>query len=128
MSVPARLGGSALGALWYKSVLQSSQCPNGDHPSGFQLGQDVVNWAVVINPGVSTANYILSIFNGGQVINVGGLKNGLNFGQVPVVAGTPSMQLKNGATVVSTASGGRSVSSGCPDGIFNMNYIVVGLK
>lgn len=127
MAVPQQIGGSALGVMWYKSILQSSVCPNGDHPEGWQLGQDVINWAIVINPGTDTSSYVLKVSNGVATFQHTGLTAGLNSGQDALVAGSPSMELWDGSTRLYVASGGRSVSSGCPDTIFNMNEIVVGL-
>lgn len=45
-----------------------------------------------------------------------------------VQAGGQSLQLLNAdGGVVMTAGGGAGVSAGCPDGVYNMNYQVVGL-
>ena len=127
MGVPAGSSGPAAGAMWYKSVLQSAVCASGDRPAGAQLGEDVINWALVIGPGTDTAGLVLKVSNGAQTFEHAGLVAGLNAGQDALVAGTPSMELWDGATRLYVASGGRSVSSGCPDTIFNMNYIVVDL-
>lgn len=126
MTTPLGYDGTALGAIWYKSVLQTSTCSSGDHPDGWSLGKDQLNWAIVIETGTDTSNYVLRIFNGASTTEHTGLTTGLNYGYVTVVAGTPYAELYDGDTLVYIASGGREVSSGCPDGIFNMNDIVVG--
>ncbi|KAJ7598954.1 glycoside hydrolase [Mycena floridula] len=120
-------GSAALGVMWYKSILQSSVCPNGDHPSSWELGKDQLNWALVIQPGTNTANYVLRIFSGSASFQRTGLTAGLNSNFETLSAGDQRMELWAGSTLIYRAQGGRTVSSGCPDGIFNMNPTVVGL-
>lgn len=44
----------AVGALWYKTILQSSVCPENENnqyskrPDGFDAGSDNLNWMVVL--------------------------------------------------------------------------------
>ena len=55
---------------------------------------------------------------------------GLNFGlPTGVQAGAQLLELLDSAgTVVMSATGGECVSSGCPAGMYNMNYQVAGLS
>ena len=66
----------------------------------------------------------------GAVISTVNVNAGLNFGSpTGVRAGAQMLELLNSAgTVVMTATSGSCVSSGCPDGMYNMNYQVVGLS
>ncbi|KAL1739610.1 glycosyl hydrolase family 71-domain-containing protein [Schizophyllum fasciatum] len=126
MSVPYGNQASAIGVMWYKSVLQSTSCPNGDHPDGWELGADQLNWAVVVDPGTDTSGWVLRAFNGQETIEHRAFKSGLNYGAFVLADGTPHMTLSTGnANYI--AWGARPVTTDCPDGIFNMNDVVVGL-
>lgn len=119
--------GNVIGTMWYKSIMQSSSCPNGDHPSGYSLGKDQVNWAIVIKPGTTIANYFVRIVSNTVTKDFHGLTSGLNYNSAPMSAGRQRLEVWDGSTLIFIAQDGRCVSSGCPDGIFNMNDIVVGV-
>ncbi|KAL1697513.1 glycoside hydrolase [Schizophyllum commune] len=126
MSVPYGNQASAIGVMWYKSVMQSTNCPNGDHPDGWELGADQLNWAVVVDPGTDTSGWVLRAFNGKETIEHTAFKSGLNYGAFVLETGTPHMTLStNDANYI--AWGARAVTTDCPDGIFNMNDVVVAL-
>ena len=129
----------AIGALWYKTVLQSTICPtepdliSEDYeysvkPDGFETGTDQLNWAVVI-PFSSSGLSIRAISNG-QVISTVQLTAGLNYGSATGVSeGQQRLELVDSSgTVVLAATGGRCISSNCPDCIYNMNPQVVALS
>lgn len=133
--------GYAAGAMWYKTILQDASCINDDgkygstgssqyweKPDGFDSGSDTISWAVVMPLG--TYYYTMNIYSGGTLLKQGiALSAGLNYGEVPgMKAGVQKMEmLDEGGNIFMTATGGRCVSSGCPDFIYNMNYQVIGL-
>lgn len=69
-------GEIAVGAMWYKAITQSVNCPGADKPDGFDTGSDTLNWAVVVAPGLEG----LAV-RGGNPIQVATLVPGLNMGQ-----------------------------------------------
>jgi len=124
----------AVGVLWYKTILQNASCPNntaglyGQQPRDFSTGYDALNWAVVL-PAKSTGMRI-SGFSNNVTLNTTTLGPGFNFGAFNgVQAGAQTLNLidSTGAVVMS-ATNGMAVSTGCPDGIYNMNYQVIGLS
>jgi hypothetical protein len=127
-------GQIAVGALWYKTILQSAECA-GDatqgyylKPDGYETGTDSLNWAIVLQSGLS--GYKVRAISNGATLNTWAVSAGLNHGHVTgVQAGSQSLQLLNAAgTVVMGASGGGCVSDGCPEAIWNMNYQVIPLS
>lgn len=126
MSPPS--GTAAVGALWYKTILQSAVCDGAAQPQGFENGRDALNWAIVL-PAESSGMQVRVVSNG-WVLQITNVYQGLNYGSpAGVQAGEQRVELlDSGGDVVMTAGGGMDVSEGCPDGIYNMNYQVVGLS
>ena len=126
-------GDTPVGALWYKTQLESSKCPNENtteytaKPDGFSSGRDVLNWAVLLPRG-SLAKEIHAI-SAGKLIQTVKLVPGLNYGQAgPMQAGFQKLELwDTGGSKLLAAAGGRCVSAECPDCIYNMNPQVVRL-
>ena len=120
--------GTALGAIWYKDILQSSYCSGDTQPTGFSAGTDAVNWAIVVAE--SNLGYNVRLTSNGAVLDTVDLHVGLNYGSTSTVnAGSQLVQVLNSSgNVILTAQGGKEVSGGCPDGVYNMNYQVVGLS
>jgi len=126
MSPPS---GATIGAMWYKTILQGASCPNGvTKPNGFDSGRDALNWAVV--PPAGPSGMKVRVTSNNVVLQTVGISPGLNYGSpAGVQAGEQKLELLDaGGEVVMTSSTGKPVSSRCPDGIFNMNYQVVGLS
>ena len=121
-------GATAVGSMWYKTILQSSSCSGATLPDGWSTGTDSLTWAVVLPSNAYGMKVRLT--SNGHVISTVNVNPGLNFGSpAGVRAGTQLLQLLNAAgTVVMTATGGACVSAGCPLGLYNMNYQVVGLS
>ncbi|CAF9933479.1 MAG: hypothetical protein ALECFALPRED_005605 [Alectoria fallacina] len=121
-------GATAIGAMWYKTLLQDATCSGATQPDGWSTGTDSLTWAVVL-PAGSKGMQIRATSNG-AVISTVAVNPGLNFGSpTGVQAGAQMLQLLNSAgAVVMTATGGACVASVCPAGMFNMNYQVVGLS
>jgi glucan endo-1,3-alpha-glucosidase len=128
-------GGSiCIGALWYKTTLKSTKCSTFNlvgssntqlaKPDNFGAGTDTLNWALVLAAG--TTGYSVRTISNGRILDTQSIKPGLNYGSnVGVEAGAQSMQILDASgKVVLAADAGRNVSSGCPDGIYNMNYVV----
>lgn len=65
----------------------------------------------------------------GVVLQTANVSPGLNWGSPSgMQAGAQALEVLNaGGNVVASAGGGRCVSGGCPDGIYNMNVQVLGL-
>ena len=130
-------GEVAIGALWYKTVLQSTQCPIVDQsapeyqysvkPNGFDSGTDQLNWAVVLPPSASEMS--IRAISGGQILSSVPLQSGLNYGAATgLQKGQQRLELiDSSGDIVLAASGGRCVSDNCPDCIYNMNPQVVAL-
>ena len=121
-------GATAIGAMWYKTILQSASCSGATQPNGWSTGADALNWAVVLPSGAS--GYKVRATSNGNVLNTVSVNPGLNFGSpTGVQAGSQLLELLNSAgTVVMSATAGACVSSGCPAGMYNMNYYVAGLN
>lgn len=121
------------GALWYKTILKDAVCPINPSnpysvkPDGWDAGNDNLNWGIVVPSGES---YSVRLISNGVVLNTVPLTAGLNKGAQPgVTPGPQRMELiDSSGSVVLAATGGRCVSGGCPDCIYNMNYQVVELK
>ncbi len=139
-------GSNAVGALWYKTILQDATCPgsgpfsNGsdkyyDVPDNFDTGTDTLNWAIVLSPEAAgsgiTAHLAIQVDDVVQsdmgTFNLGA---GLNYGSVVgAQAGSPRLELHDGSgNVIMMTNAGQCISNSCPDGIYNMNYQVVGLQ
>ena len=116
-----------IGVMWYKTILQSANCPQDTKPANFDDGDDLVHWAVFLAPSVGTCQ--VRLVTGTTVLGLYTIGAGANFGNTTVgtPAGVPTMEIINGTgKVLAVASGGEPVSNGCPDGIYNMNYQVIG--
>lgn len=120
-------GATAVGAMWYKTVLQNASCSGATQPDGWSIGTDSISWAIVL-PSTSSGMTVRATSNG-DVISTVSVNPGLNFcSPTGVQAGAQMLELVNSAgTVVMTATNGQCVSSGCPAGMYNMNYQVAGL-
>ncbi|KAL6718912.1 hypothetical protein ACLMJK_003147 [Lecanora helva] len=124
----------ATGSVWYKTILQNATCTNnvdgyyGEKPDGFDSGHDALNWAISV-PADSKGLRVIATSNG-QAFPPTSLRPGLNYGAFEnVQAGRQALYLLDGTgEVVMAAVGGPEVEIGCPDGIYDMNYQVVGLE
>ncbi len=118
----------AAGTLWYKTILQSASCPsNAAQPEGFNTGTDSLNWAVIIAAGSSGMQ--VRVISNGVTLQTAAVSPGLNWGSpTGVEAGVQTLQVLDASgNIVMSATDGKCVSAGCPDGIYNMNYQVIGL-
>ena len=119
-------GNQAMGALWYKTILQDESCP-GAQPEAFSTGTDTLNWAIVL-PAGSSGMQIRGTSNN-NVLQTMNVYPGMSFGSFKdVQAGMQLLELldSSGTVVMATGQGG-CVATDCPDGIYNMNYQVLGL-
>lgn len=117
-----------VGAIWYKTILQTSTCASATKPAGFEHGTDSLNWALVLP--ASAKGWSGVAYSDNIQIGKWDLKAGLNYAAAAGLrAGIARLEVRDGAgAVVRVAAGGRCVSSGCPEGIYNMNPQVVGLS
>jgi len=128
-------GQPAVGALWYKTILQDSVCPIDENPlvsnysmkpDGFETGIDQLNYAVVVEVGGS--GYSLQPWSNGVALTPVQLVPGLNYGSFTgIQAGYQRLEMYKNGAIVLAATGGRCISAGCPDCIYNMNLQVVPL-
>jgi hypothetical protein len=135
--------GGVQGAMWYTGVMMDSACPSGSYPDGWEAGSDEVNWAVVV--GASLSNIVVKVTSGpvtvtfnrtfcrssrprARLILLSAVVGGLHKGTAPKHPGQQLLEVFSGTTRIAVAQGGRCVSALCPDNIFNMNNIVVGLS
>lgn len=127
-------GASAVGAIWYKTILQSAVCSNEgsnlytQKPNGFNQGTDSLSWAIVLPP--STAGWSAVAYSDNAQIGQWSLSGGLNYGAGSGLrAGLQRLEIRDASgKVIKVAAGGRCVSDKCPDLIYNMNPQVVGLS
>lgn len=120
-----------VGAIWYKKILQTSTCPNNaPKPAGFEQGTDSLNWAIVLPASSAAQGWSAVAYSDNTLIGQWDLKAGLNYAAAAGLrAGIARLEVRDGAAnLIKVAAGGRCVSSGCPDGIYNMNPQVVGLS
>ena len=125
-------GKTAVGALWYKTILQSSVCPTKDSdqysekPDGFETGNDHLVYAMILPDNGDTMQ--LRLISNDIVVRTVPLQAGMIYGTADASAGCQRMELVDSSgNVLMAASGGRCISSGCPDCIYNMNYQVLEL-
>ncbi|KAL3419640.1 glucan endo-alpha-glucosidase agn1 [Phlyctema vagabunda] len=112
---------NAVGAIWYKTILQSVDCNGASPPSGFSSGTDTVAWAVVVD-GVGSYR----IRYGSQSAD---LAVGLNSGEWPATAGSVRFEIVDSlGTLMYVANSGACISDFCVDGIYNMNVQVAGFS
>lgn len=119
-----------VGAIWYKTILQTSICPNNaPKPAGFEQGTDSLNWALVL-PSSAAQGWSAVAYSDNTQIGQWDLKAGLNYAAATGLrAGLARLEVRDwSGNVVKVAAGGRCVSSGCPEGIYDMNPQVVGLS
>ncbi|KAJ7116114.1 glycosyl hydrolase family 71-domain-containing protein [Mycena crocata] len=116
---------NVVGAIWYKTVMGDTTCPNGDHPGGWEVARDDLSWGLVLKAGKDTSNYRLYLISGGTITLHTGFKDGLNFGTTVLSPGMQRLELYDGPRLIYEAKGGRDVHSDCPDGIYNMNSVAV---
>lgn len=88
----------------------------------------MLSWAVVV--GEEAKGWKARLLSAGEEIGSVELVAGLNYGKVDgLKAGEQRLEVVDAnGKVVKVAAGGRCVSEGCPDGIYNMNPQVVGLE
>ncbi|TAQ88748.1 hypothetical protein B7494_g2922 [Chlorociboria aeruginascens] len=123
-----------IGALWYKTILQDAVCPANNSPeeeqysakpTGFDSGVNQLNYAIVVEPGAT--GYTLQAYTNGVALASVPLNPGLNYGAFPgAQAGFQMLQIISEGNISMVATGGRCISPGCPDCIYNMNYQVIG--
>jgi hypothetical protein len=119
-------GSVAVGAAWYHTILSSASC-SGAQPAGWAKDDNELYWAVVLNPSAGSG-YTVTVTSGGGATTTAALSAGLNYGSGTggVQAGAQKVTVKDGAgNVVFSATGGKCVSSGCPNNIYNGNCQVL---
>lgn len=157
MAPPPERNLPAVGSLWYKTILQNQACNNVTYngtdsttnlnttgcppnvadscyyyekPRGYANGTDALNWAVVLDPQVSSKTYTLQGISNGKVLGEQTLKSGLNYGAFGgIQPGAQSLRVldASGNVVLATEAGRRGVNETCTS-IYNMNYEVVQLR
>ncbi|KAH8903098.1 hypothetical protein BR93DRAFT_941010 [Coniochaeta sp. PMI_546] len=118
------------GAMWYKTILQGAACGGSadkfyNKPDNFETGQDVINYALVVDP--SAAGLVVRCYTDGQKLDVDHpLVAGLNYGSCSSIkAGTQRIKVVDGSgNVHFSANGVACTDLGCPQGFYNMNYQV----
>lgn len=123
--------GDAVGAMWYKTILQdSANCVETNNytkkPDGYATGTDTLNWAVVVGSSL-VGGSVRTLVNDDQTSETT-LVAGLNSGSATLNQGVMRLELLDASgNIVQAANGGTCVEELCPQGIFNMNYQVVAL-
>jgi hypothetical protein len=126
----------AVGAIWYRTILMDRTCSNDDGSTdsktpeltyekldGFDAGQDAINWAFILTPGISSeGGYTIRIINNEVVLTTQDAVDGLNAGYtVGTQPGNQRVELVDpSGLVVAAAIGAVCVSTACPDTIYNM--------
>ncbi|KAJ7354711.1 glycoside hydrolase [Mycena albidolilacea] len=125
-SVAALNPSSVEGAMWYRTVTADSTCDASTHPSNSAAGADVVNWGIVV--GAFLTDLAVKITSGDIVVTFPISGSGLHYGSTSKKPGQQKIEVFSGGTLLGVGQGGRCVSALCPDGIYNMNDIVVEVK
>ncbi|TVY88433.1 Mutanase [Lachnellula willkommii] len=122
------------GAIWYKTILQSTTCPDNSlggfysAPSGASVGSDTINWAVVL-PTNGTDYSIQFVSNGAVAGTTVPGKAGYQYGSVNLSANQQFMKIVDAAGTVQYSTGlGRCVSATCWDDIYNYNPQILALE
>ncbi|GME35786.1 glycoside hydrolase family 71 protein [Neofusicoccum parvum] len=125
-------GFDAVGALWFKPIHSSTVCPETDElysqkPDGYATADDVLSWAVIVSS--IGGPYSIRGFSGGEELQTFYLTPGYNFGTFSTLQeGEQRMELLDpNGNVIMAAAGGRCVTSTCPDGIYNLNPVILEL-
>lgn len=126
-------GDTPIGAFWYKMILTTSVCPiertnqYTAKPNGFLSSSNSASWAIVMPD--SLIGWSVVLYSDGTPISTAPLRPGLNSGTADgVKPGWQRMHVLDGnGNLTLVAAGGRCVSAGCPDCIYNMNPQVIGL-
>lgn len=132
----------AVGAMWYRTILMGWNCYNDDggvdnkspkmvyeKPDGYDVGEDAINWAFIIDSGISDG-YQIRIVSNESVLQTVAAVDGLNAGYVVgMQQGNQRVELVDpNGVVAASAIGTICVLTNCPDTIYNMNYQVAPLK
>ncbi|EQB48340.1 hypothetical protein CGLO_12428 [Colletotrichum gloeosporioides Cg-14] len=136
-SMTPQIGAVAVGAMWHRPMTDDAACNPvvetiyTSRPSGSEdyYSRNMAYWSVVLKPGLPSG-YKISI-QAGEEEHTQVLTSGLNYGNGAgnIQAGIQTMKLldPSGKTIMSARSK-RCVSSGCPQGIYNMNYLVTAFE
>ncbi|KAJ7346999.1 glycoside hydrolase [Mycena albidolilacea] len=124
-SMPALSPSSVEGAMWYRTVTADSTCDASTYPSNAVAGAEVVNWAIVVGAFLTAVS--IRITSGSTVTNYPISSFGFHYGSTAKKSGQQKIEVFSGGTLIAVGQGGRCVSAQCPDGIYNMNDIVVGV-
>jgi glucan endo-1,3-alpha-glucosidase len=116
-----------VGSLWYKPFLTSVSC-SGTQPVGYSAALDNLNWAVVLPLNIATG-WNVRLYSKGVLLKKIAVTKGLSYGAVSgVKIGAQQLELYNPAgKLVMIANGTTPVASSCPNGVYNLNPVVVGL-
>lgn len=125
-------GFDAVGALWFKPIHSSTVCPETNElysqkPDGYATADDVLSWAVIVSS--IGGPYSIRGYSGGEELQTFYLTPGYNFGTFSALQeGDQRMELLDpNGNVIMAAAGGRCVTSTCPDGIYNLNPVILEL-
>ncbi|KAH0437113.1 hypothetical protein CcaCcLH18_03981 [Colletotrichum camelliae] len=136
-SMTPQNGAVAVGAMWHRPMTDDAVCNPvvetiyTSRPSGSDdyYSRNMAYWSVVLKPGLPSG-YKISI-QAGEKEHTQVLTSGLNYGNGAgnIQAGIQTMKIldPSGKTIMSARSK-RCVSSGCPQGIYNMNYLVTAFE
>ncbi|KAI8298124.1 hypothetical protein K4K61_012023 [Colletotrichum sp. SAR11_59] len=136
-SMTPQNGAVAVGAMWHRPMTDDAVCNTvvktiyTSRPSGSEdyYSRNMAYWSVVLKPGLPSG-YKISI-QAGEEEHTQVFTSGLNYGNGAgnIQAGIQTMKLLDpaGKTIMS-ARFKRCVSSGCAQGIYNMNYLVTAFE
>jgi len=146
MRVPSYLSSSnniGVGALWYQALPMDAKCPYDDgiingsttfsfweKPFGFDAGEDMLNWAFVLEPAFVGSS--LEIYSGEVLVEIAVLDTaGLFYSAVARSPGAQAILLKEpSGNVLMSASGGECAydREECLRYIYDLNFSVVGFQ
>lgn len=121
-------GADLVGSMWYRTILTTASCADDDDgkPSGSGAAKDAVNWAIVVNDGVTGAT--AQVWSNGVLIYKMALSAGLNYFSAPGMStGIQYLEVVDAnSNVLYSAQGTVSVSAQAGD-VCNYNYQVAEL-
>ncbi|KAK2773607.1 glucan endo-alpha-glucosidase agn1 [Colletotrichum kahawae] len=136
-SMTPQNGAVAVGAMWHRPMTDDAVCNPvvetiyTSRPSGSDdyYSRNMAYWSVVLKSGLPSGYKIST--QAGEKEHMQVLTSGLNYGNGAgnIQAGIQTMKIldPSGKTIMSARSK-RCVFSGCPQGIYNMNYLVTAFE
>ncbi|KAH8674285.1 putative glucan endo-1,3-alpha-glucosidase agn1 precursor [Xylariales sp. PMI_506] len=122
-------GTDMIGTMWYRTIMADATCADDPYgpPDGAGAGKDAVNWAIVLEDGITDAT--AQVWSGGVLIGKKALSAGLNYDSTPGMnTGIQYVEVVDADyNILMSAQGAINVQDDTT-GICNFNYQVAQLS